>query len=172
MPHKNASPGIRLRPGIPHGPHPDGFTLIEIVAVVFILSLLLGLVAPSLSSFSGHKAQSDAKRIAGTLRYIHDSALGSKKTFSLTADLDRRTLRYEIPEGIRSENSDTLSAVEVQSRGMITTGEITLHFGPLGGQERVVFHLDDAGRRSYTVTFSPLSGRVRISHDERVPGDG
>lgn len=162
-----SAPSGRGAPGLPLYCSFRGFTLIEIIAVLFIVSLLLGLVVPSLSLLTGHKVQSDAKRLAGIVRYINDSALGTKKIFSLTVDLDQKKLRYEIPEGTRSEQCDTLSGVEIHSKGLITAGEVTLFFGPLGGREHIVFHLDDSGKNPSTIAFNPLSGRVRISDETR-----
>jgi hypothetical protein len=51
--------------------------------------------------------------------------------------------------------------ITIPSHGEISTGELTLIFGPLGPEEPITLHLmrNDA---EYTVKFNHLNGRAKV----------
>ena len=139
-----------------------GFTLFEIVVVIFILSVIAAIVLPSVTVMGTAKINSDAKRIASILRYLNDTAQTTKETASLKIDVKKRLLSYETAEGKKEEIFDTIRSVELQSRGMLQASEITLFFHPTGVAENIEIHLSDE-RTNVAVSFNHLSGRVKIT---------
>src|SRR5208282_1143636 len=77
----------------------EGFTLLELFAVVFIISLLTAVVLPSLYGLSDNKLKSDARKMASLLRYLNDSSISSKKTLSLKFDLQEGSILWQGPDG-------------------------------------------------------------------------
>jgi len=142
-----------------------GFTFLELLAVMFIISLLAALVFPSFRAFEGKSLKSDAARIASLLRYLNDSAISSKNTYPLKIDLADGSLSWDGPEGGRTEKFRSLSEVTLQSRGGIREGQVTVFFGPLGINEGLEFLLrqEDSLMK---VLFNPISGRAKITTDE------
>jgi hypothetical protein len=105
--------------------------------------------------------------MASLLRYLNDSAIYSKQTFSLKFDLHNSIVSWSGPDGDREEKLKSLFGVRLQSQGEIKDGQVTVFFGPLGIQEGIEIHLRDKDDTS-TVTFNPVSGRAKISmKDER-----
>ncbi len=139
----------------------EGFTLLELIVAVSLLSLFLALALPSLSSVGERRLNAEAKKVASIVRYLNDSSLTAKEEHTLSVDFAGRTLAYKGPEGEKSETFAYLAGIDIQSRGMVTDGQIILFFTPLGSREGFTVLLKDE-KSSLSVVFNPLSGRVKI----------
>jgi len=144
-----------------------GFTLLEIIIVIFLISIMLTLAFPSFSTVGESKLKSDAKKIASILRYLNDSSVSTKESFSLRVELREKLIYYTGPDGEKKERFDSISAVELQSKGIVTEGELIIIFGPSGASEAVRFLLS-RNEKAMTVDFNPVSGRVKIIRDEEL----
>jgi type II secretion system protein H len=147
-----------------HLSSPTGFTLIELIIVIFIISLTTALIMPSLWNMGDRMLKSEARRIGNTLRYIYDEAAGKKQTYTLTFDLDSDTWKFESKIESRSfklKETVMFRDMLVPSLGEVSFGEIELIFPPAGPEEPITLHLikDTA---EYTVIFNHLSGRAKI----------
>jgi general secretion pathway protein H len=147
-----------------HSSVSDGFTLIELVVVLFIISLTAAIVFPSFYNLGERRITSDANRIASLLRYLNDTAIYTKETYSLKFDLKDGAISWKGPDGEKHEEIKSLSRMYLPSKGEINEGEVTLFFGPLGAAENIEVHLKDK-ERDMTVSFSPISGRAKISEE-------
>ncbi len=137
-------------------------TLIELTAAVFLVALIFTLAVPSFSRLIESRIKSDAKRLASVIRHLDETAVSSKKTLSVDIDLDGKNLRYSTAEGRRTERFDSMRAVELQTKGTLSSGAVTVFFNPGGATEALWFYLND-GKKEITVSFNPLSGRVAVS---------
>lgn len=142
-----------------------GFTLLELIVVVFIISLLAGLVFPSFSGMESRQISSDARMVSSLMRYLNDSSTASKETISLEFDLREGVLSWNGPEGKKKEQIRTLAGVYLESKGLIREGSVTLFFSPSGLQEYTEILLRD-DKREMKISFNPVSGRAKI-----LPGD-
>lgn len=140
----------------------NGFTLLELLIVIFLLSLMLTVAIPSFTFMGENSVTSDSKRIASILRYLNDTAILRKEIYSMKIDFKDRVIDYSGPEGRRTERFDTIVSVNLQTKGAVKEGEIIIPFGPLGPSEAFSISLgDDENVRE--VTLNPLSGRVKIA---------
>lgn len=144
----------------------EGFTLLELMVVIFIISVVLALALPTFTGMGGNKIMSDAKRIASIMRYLNDSALSTKESLTLSVDFKDKVVGYNGPEGEKSEQFDSLSGVELQSKGMITEGELFVLFSPLGAQENITMHLGNEDSH-VAVVLNSMNGRVKIIQSEK-----
>lgn len=142
----------------------SAFTLIELMVVLFLVSLLAALVVPALQH-SESRINTEARKMASILRYLNETAASKKATLSIGFDLDKGAVTWEDSEGQRAEGMESLAAVELQSRGMVKEGELIVFFEPLGLREYLLVYLRDGGEER-TVAFNPVSGRVRIIEPE------
>ena len=142
----------------------EGFTLLELIAVIFIISLFTAIVLPSFYSFGDNKLKSDARKMASLLRYLNDSSISSKKTLSLKFDLQEGSILWQGPDGEKTEQLKSLASVEMQSQGEIKEGQVTVFFGPLGTPEDIAVHLKNE-KEGMTVTLNSISGRAKITED-------
>ncbi len=143
----------------------NGFTLLELIIVIFIISLVLAVSFPSFTVRRDGTLKSEAGHIASILRYLNDSAIFTKETYDLNINFKDRVLRYKGPEGEKTERIENLSGITLQSRGKVSDGEVTVFFGPAGTGESFTIHLTGV-ESSLKIVFNALSGRVKVSVHE------
>lgn len=143
----------------------NGFTLLELIIVIFIISLVLAVSFPSFTVRQDGTLKSEAGQIASILRYLNDSAIFTKETYGLNINFKDRVLRYKGPEGEKTERIENLSGITLQSRGKVSDGEVTVFFGPAGTGESFTIHLTGV-ESSLEIVFNALSGRVKVSVHE------
>ena len=147
------------------GIYNKGFTLLELLIVIFIISLMLTVSFPYFTIREEGKLKSEAMIIASILRYLNDSAVSAKETYAVKIDLRQKTVSYRGPDGEKVERIDNLSSISLQSRGTISDGEVIVFFTPTGASESFTIHL--RGENSaIAVSSNSLSGRVRIQPQE------
>ena len=139
----------------------SGFTLLELIVVLFIVSVVMAIVVPSFSGLGENKLKSEAREIASILRYMYDSAVSRKETFLINFNFNEDIVYLNGPDGERTRRFDNITGVTTQSRGMISSGELIFFFEPLGIRENLSIHLNK-GDKEMTVTLNHLSGRVKI----------
>jgi general secretion pathway protein H len=144
-----------------------GFTLIELILVIFILSLVLALSFPTFTLEKDGKLKSEAGRIASILRYLNDSAISTKEPYAMNINFKEKVIRYKGPDGEKAEKIDNLSRITLQSRGDVSDGELTVFFGPTGAGENFSIHLTGI-ELSMIVVFNALSGRVKVIAQEKT----
>lgn len=142
----------------------SAFTLIELVIVIFIISLTTALIVPNLWDNGKTSLRSEAKRIAITLRYIYDEAVGKKLTYTLRININESSWGFESDKESRMfkmKDDIVFRDIMIPSLGRITIGEAILPFGPLGPEEPVILHLlkNDL---EYTIIFNHLNGRAKV----------
>jgi len=147
-------------------PRPSGLTLLEVLAVIFIIGMTAALVFPSFGGFGAKGIRTEARRAASVLRYLNESAVSMKQTYPLRIDLGASSLQWTDPEGEKSERLGSLDSLDLQTKKGIRDGQVTVFFGPAGLQEALKLRLRDEDR-SMTVAFNPVSGRVKIIEDGR-----
>ena len=138
-----------------------GFTLLELIVVLFIISLVMALILPSFSGFGENKLKSEAREMASILRYMNDSAVSRKETFLMKFDLDEGTVYWKGPDGEKKRKFDDITGVTTQSTGKVSKGEITLFFEPLGVRENLSVYMSK-GNKEMAITLNHLSGKVKI----------
>lgn len=139
-----------------------GFTLLELIVVIFIVSLVLATSLPSFTRIGESRIKSDAKKLASIIRYLNDTAVSTKNNVYLKIDFKGRVVSYETPEEKRTEKFESISGVELQSRGMVSDGEVVILFGSSGAKESFKVYLSD-GKGTKTIILNSLSGRVSIT---------
>ncbi|MEQ1791886.1 MAG: hypothetical protein E8D51_06290 [Nitrospira sp.] len=155
-----------------------GFTILEIILVLFLLVGLLGIVLPRISL--EENLGSVGRRMVGTVRSLQGMAMLTQKTVRLYVDLDRGIFwpvildgneekvptdatwatPLNLPEHIRF--SDMLA-----SQGKKETGRVDLFFYPTGRVDPMTMHLVDKNNNVLAIAIEPVTGAIRMS-DERI----
>jgi len=143
----------------------QGFTLLEIVVVLFIVSLVMAVVLPSFAGFGESKLRSEAREMASILRYMNDSAVSRKETFLIRFDLEKNMVTWQGPDGEKTKKFDDMTGVTTQSNGMVSKGELIVFIEPLGIQENLSIHMR-RGKKGVVITLNHLSGKVKIKDEE------
>jgi prepilin-type N-terminal cleavage/methylation domain-containing protein len=144
------------------------FTFLEVVIVVFIVSILAAVVLPSFfgSSISSH--DDDARMIASIIRFAKDSSQFSMNEVSIDIDLDKKTLAFMRENKKEVRKVDSLHAVKVTSSKKRLSGKMTVVFPDSGLTERITVSLI-ANSGYLDVIYNPYSGKVTI--EKRVQDD-
>ena len=81
--------------------HSQGFTLLELLAVLLLLTLMLGLAVPTLRrGWEGLRIASGLRQMAGALRTARSLAVAQHQRVRVLVDLEQGTYRLE--DGSRS----------------------------------------------------------------------
>jgi general secretion pathway protein H len=161
-----------------YGLKAKGFTLIELVIVLVLMSLSIALVTPSLSRISGTlELKAAAKKIAAVLRYCRSEAVQKGKVQQVFFDNDRREIRIEgaeSPEGKKEEPKRSapprafpipggIRIKEVKTGSAQTPGEIpVVEFYPNGGSNGASIVLERENQKGLRITVHFLTGVVEV----------
>jgi len=171
--------GHPVRLGLPGGAWRNfltGFTFIELVVVVFILSLMLLIALPNFKNvFPGTYLSSSARRIAGEISWLHHEAGFSGRRYRLNIDLDEHGY-WAVREVLGDEMK--MSAVDmpamkkllpgVSFRDVVTgtekveEGEAHIDFSPYGLIEPAVIHLVNSEGEELSVMINCFTGKAEI----------
>jgi general secretion pathway protein H len=152
-----------------------GFSLIEMVVVVVLLSLAVALVAPSLSKFSRSvELKAAAKKVSGILRYYRSEAVNKGQVFRVFFDPDLREVKvqpivsteekgednppqkiYSLPQGIQ------MKEIKLESP-QYPSDFPTVEFYPNGGSNGGTILLDSEDRKGYRIKIHFLTGTVQV----------
>ena len=153
-----------------------GFTLIEIVVVLVIISMAMLLVIPRLPSSESENLKSSARKLASTLRYLQDRAATGRTTYylRLAPGTDEVKVLEAAADGSEKEPGDPLlqqrpvkegiqvADVFIPRLGKINDGQLRLEVGMGGLRDFVSIHLRSAGGSFWTVMAFPSSGKVKV----------
>jgi len=157
--------GLRTAEGVRN----KGFSLIEVVVVLTIISLSVALVMPSLSRFSRSiELKAVAKKVSAILRYYRSEAVNKGQVYQVLFDSDLKEVRvqsidsasppvktYPLPEGIH------LKEVKVESPEY-DSDIPAIEFYPSGGSNGGTIILDGQGGIGYKIRVHFLTGSVEI----------
>jgi general secretion pathway protein H len=156
-----------------------GFTLLELVVVLFLIGLLVALAVPKLGDLGSTRLDSSARRLAALVRYVNGEAAFNGRPYRLNYDLDQRTYWVTVltpTQGIAEFRADpsplsrpvhlpssiTFADVQVPSVGRVSMGRVYTHFYPQGYADPTVIHLRDQHSRVVTVVIPALTGEAII----------
>lgn len=153
-----------------------GFTLIEIVVVLFVISLAAMLVFPRLPSSDSHDLRTSARSLAATFRYVQDQAIATKAHYRLHLNIADNSITIGKIAGSEETPPDdnflgkrgltgsvTLQDVQIPRMGTMGEGEVIIDFGAGGLEELVTVHLKSTGGASMTITAFPQNGKVQVA---------
>ncbi len=141
-----------------------GFTLLELIVVIFIISIAAAIIMPSFPWAERGVLKAESRRISSALRYVYDEATAKKQTYLFNIDLDNKSWGFKGKKESRNfeiRGNVKIKDVIVPSRGEISRGKLTIEFGPMGPDEPIILHLKK-DESEYTVIFNHLSGRTKI----------
>ena len=152
-----------------------GFTLLELIIVVSILSIFAALALPTFNNaFSDYKIESAAKRIASDMRYARSYAITTADTINVVFDIGNE--KYEIKDSttqkikhpflkkdfiITMTNEFDLEGIDIY-QVTIPGGGLTLSFDSLGTTSGGTITVKYAGRVK-TITVSAIDGDAYVS---------
>lgn len=153
----------------------SGFTLVELVVVLFLIGLFSALTLPMLTGFGADNLNLSARRIVGTVKYLFNEAALSGRVYRLSYDLDRAT--YVAKEqktdgelvpvtGVGAERhlegKVRFEDITVAGRGTTNAGTVTVDIHPEGWLPETTIHLKDDKGRQLTLHILPYTGTTEV----------
>ncbi len=170
----------------PTGPNPDrrragGFTLLELIAVLVLISTVLALAAPSLRGFVRGRQTSDAAaQVLALTHYARSQAAAQGRVYRLNIDVDAGVYWLTAAEGgafveLRTAHGRRFvlpAGVSVRVEADASDeSPIYVQFYPNGRCDLAVIQLTGARGENYQVACPSASERfviVRPEEDERL----
>ena len=150
-----------------------GFTLIEMVVIIAILSMMVIIVLPFLPSTDSAKLRGSARRLSTVIRYLGDQSVTTKSPYRMQFDLtDNRLEIKKIVNGEETAPDDpffsrkiledgvSIEDMETPRLGKTNEGIVNADFGVAGLGDFIVIHLKGAEGDHFTVTAFPSGGKV------------
>lgn len=156
----------------------SGFTLIEIIIVMFLFVAMLGIVIPRMNL--DDDLASTGRKFIAVLRTLQGIAMSTQKPVKLYLDLDQNMYWPMTFEG--KEEKPLLDAAWVTPRTLPetirladissgstkkTSGRFDLTLYPNGRIDGAVLHLTDTRNNVLGIVVEPTTGAIRTS-DERI----
>jgi prepilin-type N-terminal cleavage/methylation domain-containing protein len=163
-------PGASRRPG-----SRQGFTLIELTIVLFIMALFAVLTLPMVTGIGENGLDVSARRLAGSIQYLYNQSALSGLQYRLVFNLDQETYGAK-----RLEKDGTLAPVTgigrehhldgdvrfddvtIPGKGKFTTGKATMTIYPIGWMDETIVHLDNGKGKKLTLRIKPLTGSTEV----------
>ncbi len=160
-----------------------GFTLIELVVVLFIMVVVLGIATPRLMDLTSVELRTSTQRLSSTIRYVYSKAVFSKTDYyRMKFDLKKNEYWVEtcvpsvetntcewhqdkdilgkpekLPNGIRFE--DIIVDTTMVSKNAT---DVAIQFYPQGYMPYTIIHIEDDKKDVYSLEVNPFTGRVAI----------
>ena len=162
--------GALIKPGASRG-----FTLIELIVVMAVLSGLMLIILPRIPFVDEYAFKSEARRMAGLIRYIDENSTAKKIYFRLWLHPGKPEMEVESSEdgrefkassdpglqGISLKSGVTLREIVLQGLGRVNQGDVGVIFNPGIGAEPFNMKIG-IGERQMNIEYNPYSGKVKI----------
>lgn len=134
----------------------SGFTLIELMVVLFIMAVASAISAPSVGrGMEGLRVRSEVQGIVAFLRHGRQQAITQERSYLVL--FEPVTQSFSLTE----EGADAPRARRaVSSSVRIVADPPSITFSPQGFSTGGSLLLEGPGGRSYRITVHPLTGRV------------
>lgn len=155
-----------------------GFTLLEMIIVMFLLVAMLGIVIPRINL--SDDLASTGRKFIGALRTLQGIAMSTQKPVKLYLDLDQGQYwamtseekeEKPLPDAAWATPRlfpESIRLAEVSSGSIKrTAGRFDLMLYPNGRIDEAVLHLTDASNNVLAIVVESATGAIRTS-DERI----
>jgi general secretion pathway protein H len=138
-----------------------GFTLLEIIVVITLVTLVLGLTTLFFgNALPGARLNAAARELSATMRYARMSARSNGEMRTVNIDLDARTYNIDqsaskaLPEDVRIRVNDSVA-------GDISSGNYPVLFHESGTVEGGTITLWNA-KKTINIELDPLIGSIIV----------
>lgn len=155
-----------------------GFTMLEIVLVLFLLVGMLSLVIPRISL--GESLGTVGRKWVGAMKSFQEMAMMTQKTVRVYVDIDRSMYWPMVIDGKEEKIPleptwavpivlpETVRFADIQiGTTMKQAGRVDIFFYPNGRIDPVVMHLTDMSNNIVGVYVEPVTAMIRMT-DHRI----
>ncbi len=139
----------------------NGFTLLELIIVLFLISLMTGMVTVFFANtLPSNRFNATVREFVAGIRYARSLAQVKGETETITIDLDSK--KYSLPgKDARSLPAGIDVKVIDAVTGEVITGQYQMFFPAFGGAEGGTIVLSDK-KRTASISLDPVVGSVAV----------
>ena len=143
-----------------------GYTLIEVVVVLFILALAMAVGLPAIGrGADGLRVRAEAAGVANFLRAAREQAITRNRTYEVRVDPEAGVMLLRGVSGAAgTKDGETVQATRRLAAPVRIEPDPplrrTITFSPQGLSSGGRFRVEGPGPRVYVVTVDPITGRV------------
>ncbi|MDX9715689.1 MAG: GspH/FimT family pseudopilin [Dissulfurispiraceae bacterium] len=148
----------------------DGFTIIELVIVLFIIGLASAVAAVAFTQgLDAVKLKASAKEVAATLRHAREQAVSQKNVYIFLIDKNSYALKADGDNVLENEKDDRLKFLmqrELRNGVAFQNSQdkpTKILFYPLGDSTGGHIYLKNSKGSAYRVSVEKLTARVSIA---------
>jgi len=154
-----------------------GFTLLELVLVLFIMGVVVAVAFPKFRNIGGGDVKLEARTLIGRIQGLYGEATFTRRVHRLVLDLDEERYWAEVQTGtggefarvdpgfmpeVRLPSGIDLKDVITAAAGKRQEGRTEIRFSPMGQVDLATIHLEDADGAVLTLEVNPLTGKVAV----------
>ena len=149
-----------------------GFTLLELVLVIFLIGLIAGLVLPFVfSTLDRVKLQSEARQMASALQFARSEAITKKTLLTFNANIDKNQYWLAIPKYNKVTQlkflDESVQIKEYQgTEETLSVGTFIINFYPRGNSSAGTIYLQPSIKQNkvpvYAIIIDPITGKPKV----------
>jgi prepilin-type N-terminal cleavage/methylation domain-containing protein len=152
-----------------------GFTLIELIVVISLISIMLFLAVPKFqSSFLSDSTKAVSRWILINIPDLKNKAEKEQKRYVLHVDFDANKLwiarETDSDEGLQSDEAKgyqlpkdvRLLDVEYPDQNTISTGDAQIFFDERGYSNKAIIHIENSDKERFSFVIEPFFRQVRL----------
>jgi prepilin-type N-terminal cleavage/methylation domain-containing protein len=167
--------GLNPKSKIQNPKFSNGFTLIEIIVVISLISLILFIAIPRFhNSVLTDSTKKTSRWITAKIRVLKESAVREHKLYVLSVDMDSNSMwvthasmtedelqgapqnAYQLPDDIR------VLAVEYPHDDKIEAGRADIYFYEKGYSDMAIIHIENSDSEPFSFRIEPFLQQVKI----------
>lgn len=159
----------------PQSNHSRGFTLIEILVVMVLISLVTAFAIPSIrTSLFSDQLKATARRLVGFVTEVSQNAVSNQSEYRISFDLEENHV-WATPEAAKNKQEEEVKEIKLEVPESVTIvdvvsasgdknsqGTATLYLSKKGYIDKTAIHLRSDDGRDMTIVLSPFLGVTRI----------
>ena len=153
----------------------DGFTLIELIVVIFLISIVFFYSMPRFqASLFSNNTKKTARWIINNVKVLKEKAAADQRLYTLHLDIapgrlwttnefmreeeleNAREKGYELPNDVK------LLDVEYPGKGKIALGIADICFYKTGYSDKALIHIEDSDNKQLTFLIEPFLSGVKL----------
>jgi prepilin-type N-terminal cleavage/methylation domain-containing protein len=154
--------------------HNDGYTLIELVVVMALISIMFFFAMPRFQdNVLTDQVRKTSRWVITQTRHLKQQSIREKKDYILHVDMDANKLWISSPgmeaealekaeeEAFQLPDDVEVMDVEFPSRGKISSGQADIYFYAKGYSDKALIHMQKDSERRVSFLIEPFLPQVR-----------
>jgi len=146
----------------------DGFTLLELIFVAFLLSIALTFVSVRWNVFSKQSKDTLLEKISIEIALLRENSISEYRQKAIELDLTKNTIRIGevdlikgfVPEREIPMPEKYLLKDAVVNGEKFSIGKTVMRLYPTGLVDKVILHFESEKEGFFSITINPLTARV------------